>query len=76
MFEFLYAGQLMQLIRENPREFVIALTASYVVSEITSTKKEAIKANAKIRVAELEKETAQLKLETAKLFEVTDTPQQ
>jgi hypothetical protein len=70
MFEFLYAGSIVQMVKDNPREFLGAAVAVYTISEIASTKKEMVKANAKVRVAELELESTRLKYETAKLFEV------
>ena len=77
MFEFLYAGHLIQLAKDNPRE-AAALIAAVVIlpgmhTRYTQVQLAKIRSANDVEVARLEKETAELKYKTALLFDAEDT---
>jgi len=75
MFEFLYAGHLIQLAKDNPREAAALVAAIAILpgmhQRYTQVKLAKIRSANDVEIARLEKETAELKYKTAQLF---DTP--
>ena len=74
MFEFLYAGHLIQLVKDNPREAAALIAAVLILPGVherhTQVQLAKIKSANDVEIARLEKETAELKYKTAQLYAV------
>jgi hypothetical protein len=77
MFEFLYAGHLIQLAKDNPREAAALIAAIVILPGMhqrhTQVKLAKIRSANDVEIARLEKETAELKYKTAQMFEANPT---
>lgn len=71
MFEFLYAGKIIELIEKNPREIIGGIVAVVALTEIgshiTKVKVETIKAEAAVKSEEIKLECEKIRLETARV---------
>jgi hypothetical protein len=77
MFEFLYAGHLFQLAKDNPREAAALIAAVVIIpgmhQRYTQVQLAKIRSANDVEIARLEKETAELNYKTAQLFEANPT---
>lgn len=66
MFEFLYLGQVIDLVDKHPKEALAAIVAITAGSSLSHIRAEKIKAEKEIKVAEIRRECELIRLETAK----------